>query len=165
MAEETQPTGNEPVEPQKKSKAGLLIIVSVLIVVIGGGVGGWFFLHRVKKAEAASPTETPAQLTIVHIDSFTVNLADPDESHFLHVTLDLGLGKAPKAGRDGESSDFPSGRVRDAILSVLTVGKADALITSEGKAQLKADILESLKERVPEIDAREVYFTEFLVQR
>ena len=34
-------------------------------------------------------------------------------------------------------------------------------MTPDGKAQLKKDIVEALKEKVPEIDAREVYFTEF----
>ena len=55
--------------------------------------------------------------------------------------------------------------MRDAILTVLTAGKADVLITQEGKAQLKKDILAALQQTVPELDVREVYFTEFLVQR
>jgi len=55
--------------------------------------------------------------------------------------------------------------VRDAILTVLTAGKADVLITQDGKALLKKSILTSLQQSVPELDVREVYFTEFLVQR
>jgi flagellar basal body-associated protein FliL len=48
---------------------------------------------------------------------------------------------------------------------VLTAGKADTLITSQGKAQLKKDVLAALQQSVPDLDVREVYFTEFLVQR
>ena len=48
---------------------------------------------------------------------------------------------------------------------MLTVGSAATLMTPEGKAQLKRDLVQALQQKVPEIDARDVYFTEFLVQR
>jgi len=38
-------------------------------------------------------------------------------------------------------------------------------MTPEGKAQLKRDLVQVLQQKVPEIDVRDVYFTEFLVQR
>jgi flagellar FliL protein len=87
-----------------------------------------------------------------------------EENHFLRITIDLGLGKAPKAAKEGES-EIPIPRVRDAILTVLTAGKAEALITPEGKAQLKKEVLAAVQQSVPDLDVREVYFTEFLVQR
>jgi flagellar FliL protein len=126
------------------------------------GGGGWFYLHQSKTTHAAPPeTET---LHTVHLEGFTVNLADAEENHFLRITIDIGLGHAPKAAKEGES-EIPTARVRDAILTVLTAGKSDALVTPEGKAQLKKDVLAALRESVPELDVREVYFTEFLVQR
>jgi len=48
---------------------------------------------------------------------------------------------------------------------VLTVCKAEPLLTSEGKTQLKKNLVDSLNKEVPELAVREVYFTEFLVQR
>ena len=48
---------------------------------------------------------------------------------------------------------------------MLTVCKAEPLLTPDGKLQLKKNILESLRHNVPELDVRDVYFTEFLVQR
>jgi flagellar basal body-associated protein FliL len=48
---------------------------------------------------------------------------------------------------------------------VLTAGKADALLTQEGKTQLKKNLVEALNHNVPELGVRDVYFTEFLVQR
>jgi flagellar basal body-associated protein FliL len=48
---------------------------------------------------------------------------------------------------------------------VLTAGKADVLITTDGKAQLKKDVLAAVQKSAPDLDVREVYFTEFLVQR
>ncbi len=162
MAEE--PNSNSS---PKKSNTGLLIVIVALVAVLGGAGGAWFLLHQGKTAEAApaAPVEkTPEYM--VHLETFTVNLADPEESHFLRITIDLGLGHAPK-GAEGEkgNGDFPTARARDAIVSVLTVGSAAPLMTPEGKAQLKRDLVQALQQKVPEIDVRDVYFTEFLVQR
>ena len=55
--------------------------------------------------------------------------------------------------------------IRDSILTVLAQCTSDQLLTPEGKAKLKADLLNALNRDVPELRAREVYFTEFLVQR
>jgi len=95
-----------------------------------------------------------------------VNLADPEETHFLRVTMDLGVDRLPPGSNEEKATaSIPVGRVRDSILSVLTVCKADPLLTSEGKAQLKKSLVDILQKQVPELGAREVYFTEFLVQR
>ena len=138
-----------------------MILVAIFALVIAGG-GGWFYLHQGKTAQASAPQSE--QLHTVHLEGFTVNLADVEENHFLRITIDLGLGHPPKAAKEGES-EIPTARVRDAILTVLTAGKADVLITQDGKALLKKSILTSLQQSVPELDVREVYFTEFLVQR
>ena len=154
---------DETTEKETKAKGSnsiLLILVAVIAIAVVGG-GGWFFLHQNKTAEAA-PQPT-SELHTVHLEAFTVNLADVEENHFLRITVDLGLGHLPKA-KEGES-EIPTARVRDAILTVLSAGKADVLITQEGKVQLKKDILTALHQSVPEVDVREVYFTEFLVQR
>ena len=56
------------------------------------------------------------------------------------------------------------GRLRDAILTVLGTRTIDELLTADGKTKLKQDILKSINASVPEIECKEVYFTEFLVQ-
>ena len=139
------------------------MILALLVGAAGAGGGAWFYFHQGKTAQAA-PTAEVESLHTVHLEGFTVNLADVEENHFLRITIDIGLGHAPKAAKEGES-EIPTARVRDAILTVLTAGKADVLITQQGKEQLKKDVLAALRERVPELDVREVYFTEFLVQR
>jgi flagellar FliL protein len=161
MADETTIENKDQKQEIKKSLRPIVLIGAVLILA-GAGGGGWYFLHHGKTAEAA-PKEVEV-LHTVHLEGFTVNLADAEENHFLRITLDLGLTHAVKAGKEGES-DMPTARVRDAILTVLTAGKSDALVTQDGKAQLKKDILSALQQSVPELGVREVYFTEFLVQR
>ncbi|MGD0907364.1 MAG: flagellar basal body-associated FliL family protein [Candidatus Acidiferrales bacterium] len=154
-------TNKETQQEAKKSNSLVLILGAALVLVLGGG-GGWFYLHQDKTAQASAPQ--PEQLHTVHLEGFTVNLADTEENHFLRITIDLGLGHAPKAPKEGES-EIPTARVRDAILTVLTAGKADVLITTDGKAQLKKDVLAAVQKSAPDLDVREVYFTEFLVQR
>ena len=97
----------------------------------------------------------------LHLDTFVLNLADTQQRSYLRVGIDLGLGLEPKHPAEG----YPIARVRDTILSVLATGKADDLVTAQGKMQLKQNLLSALQERVPELQVREVYFTEFLIQR
>ncbi len=159
MSEETN---KDTQQETKKSSPLILILGAVAVLAVAAG-GGWFYMHQGKTAEAAPQQKQTDSLHTVHLEGFTVNLSDVEDNHFLRVTIDLGLGHAPKA-KDGES-EIPTARVRDAILNVLTAGKADVLITQEGKAQLKKELLAALQQSVPELDVREVYFTEFLVQR
>jgi flagellar protein FliL len=165
MADESKIASNQESPVAKKSKFAPLLIVVVILSLLGGAGAAWFFLHQGKTAQAApEPQKVPEY--VAHLDPFTVNLADSEDSHFLRITIDLDLGHVPK-GADSEkgNGDFPTARVRDAVLAVLTLGKADVLITPDGKAALKHDLIEGLQQKVPEIDVRDVYFTEFLVQR
>jgi flagellar FliL protein len=166
MADEKSPApaGN----PWKYMVFGLL---GALLLVAGGG-GAWLMLNRGKSTAAAAPVAEvkPQPEFTVHLDGFTVNLSDPQENAFLRVTMDLGLAQAPKGdskGKEGGGGDdsFPTARVRDTVLSVLTACQASELITPEGKSDLKHHLLEALQRDAPEIGVRNVYFTEFLVQR
>lgn len=149
-----------------KTSASKLIGMLVLAAAFGGG-SFWFLQQRDHAAAAAKfPHAGGAPKYIVHLDGFTVNLADPEDTHFLRATIDLGIDHLPDgADKDKPGQSLPIPRIRDAILSVLTVCKADVLLTPEGKAQLKKNLLDTLNKSVPEIGVREIYFTEFLVQR
>jgi flagellar protein FliL len=99
-----------------------------------------------------------------------VNLADAEEGRFLRATLALGvdgqLPTIPKGeNKPVETSAVPMATIRDSILTILAQCTSDQLLTPEGKAKLKADLMNSLNRDVPELRVREVYFTEFLVQR
>jgi len=168
-----QPTTSPAAEasPQPKSKLLLLVLVG-LVLLLGGSGATWFFFVHGKAAQAASektaqPAKKDPEFTL-HLDSFTVNLNDQEESHFLRVTLELGLGHAPKGdGKEGAESSggLPIAQARDTILTILSACKANELLTPEGKNALKQQLLAALQQKVPEMDARNVYFTEFLVQR
>src|SRR5579872_4432254 len=142
----------------------LFLVIGVLL--LAGGLGAGWFLFAHNKTTQAAATEKPEKKEpefTLHLDSFTVNLNDPNESHFLRCTIDLSLAHAPKgAAKEGDASaGLPIPRIRDTILSVLTAAKADELLTVEGKTDLKHKLLAALDQRVPEIEAQDVYFTEF----
>ena len=160
------PNAPAPEKPAVAKRKSSLSTVALIVVVAGVGAGGgiWFIQGRASTAASTSP-EKPAE-TLVHLEGFTVNLADPEENHFLRVTMDLSVTHLPPAlQKDKPYSGLPVPRIRDTILSVLTAGKADVLLTSEGKQQLKKDLLAALNRQNPELGVRDIYFTEFLVQR
>jgi flagellar protein FliL len=149
----------------RKSSRSLLVAM-VVFGIAAGGAWAWVAQQHDRNADATAAMTSAAPKYIAHLDGFTVNLADPEETHFLRVTIDLGIDHLPEgADKTKPAQSLPTPRIRDAILSVLTVCKADELLTPEGKAQLKKNLFEALNKSVPEIGLREIYFTEFLVQR
>jgi flagellar basal body-associated protein FliL len=117
------------------------------------------------EAEAEVEEETRAEVhALFGLEGFVVNLADTERNSFLRIGIELGLEHEPEAGHGGDDA-VPTARMRDAILAVLSTWESDALLTQEGKAKLKEQLVAMLQERVPEMDVQEVYFTDFLVQR
>lgn len=155
-----QPQDDSP----KKSSRRMLLIVGVAVVVLAGAAG-FLFLRR---AKAATVTPKPAEeapveiKTILHLETFTVNMDDPEQKTYLRIGIDLGLASVAKGEAKGPA---PTALVRDTILSILMVAKPGEVTTAEGKTQLKQHLLEALQQRAPELDVREVYFSEFLMQR
>jgi flagellar FliL protein len=119
---------------------------------------------RHTSAQAAPSHSASAPVAaILHLETFTLNVDDPEQRTYLRVGIDLGLDRDPKDEKNAAPS--PTAVLRDAILNVLMATKPQDVTTVEGKRKLKEQILAALKERVPELGVREIYFTEFLVQR
>jgi flagellar basal body-associated protein FliL len=142
---------------KKSSNAPLLVMGALMAVSLAAAV--WFW-HR-------SDAPQPAQIdnggirSVIHLESFVVNLSGATESAYLRVGIDLGVASDQK---DAEKQVAFKGRLRDTILAVLSTRTVDELLTTDGKAKLKDDLLKAIVARVPEIQCREVYFNEFLVQ-
>jgi flagellar FliL protein len=152
---------------EKPRKTGYVTSV-LLLVALGGGV--WWTFFRGRSSTSASQSISSPIRTVLPLESFTVNLADDQDGHFLRATLALGVdGQLPPMGKSEskapESSSVSMATIRDSILSVLTQSKSADLLTPEGKAKLKRDIIDALNRDVSPPEAREVYFVEFLVQR
>ena len=89
-----------------------------------------------------------------------------EDNRFLRVGIDLGL-EAPLSAKEGKGGEgeVPIAAIRDCILGVLSTWHSDALLAPEGKQKLKDELVLALHTRVPELAVKEVYFTDFLVQR
>ena len=92
----------------------MVLILGLLVAVVAAGGGAWFYFHQTKTAQAAPTVETES-LHTVHLEGFTVNLADVEENHFLRITIDIGLGPRPESSKgrrighpDGAREGMPS---------------------------------------------------------
>ena len=145
-----------------QKKSGKLIPALIGLIVLGAAsVGGFLWVHHRK---ATPPPEPPKVTTVMHLETFVVNLADEDQHTFLRVGIDLGITGEEKKAKEGESA-MPTSPIRDAILSVLMATHSTDLGTVDGKQKLKEQLLQRLKERQPQLHVQEVYFTEYLLQR
>jgi flagellar FliL protein len=165
-SEEIQEAGAEP----KKAKRGrkFLIIVLVLIVLVAVvGAGGFYrWRHRgaaspaAKKVEPADRAEDSEVKEVIELQPFIVNLADKNETRYLRMTISLGVGETS----EGKADPLFTTRVRNAILGVITTRTSDQILTSEGKAHLRKDMLEAARTAVEKPEVHAIYITDFIVQ-
>jgi len=162
----TSPAVAEKPASKPAKKRGKLVFVIVGAVVIA--LLGVIVFRMTRHSSAAQAAETPADpstevKSVLHLEGFVVNLAGEGEGGYLRIGIDLGLGIEMKEGKE-EKGPPTTPRLRDAILGVLSAQTVGQLLTSEGKAKLKDEILKAINDKVPEVQCKEVYFTEFLVQ-
>jgi flagellar protein FliL len=153
--------------PKKKSK--LLMIVGLLIAVLGAGGGVYFFMQRTqaKKAAAAEDAKKPpaseeSEITqVVELQPFIVNLADNEEARYLRMTVSLGISGTEAAEK---TSPLFTTKVRNAMISVLTTKTSAQVLSSEGKTELRKQLLEAARTVSGEPHVRAIYITDFIIQ-
>jgi flagellar basal body-associated protein FliL len=133
-------------------KPTLLLAGLVLLTVLGA----WLWMVRQGPAVAANGQVK----SVLHLETFVVNLADSGQRSYLRVGIDLGLGR-----EIAKNETAPVAQVRDAVLEVLAQCHTDELLTAQGKSKLKQDLLRALQDRAPGLAVEDVYFNEFLIQR
>jgi flagellar basal body-associated protein FliL len=133
---------------------------SVLLVIAMAGIAlGWVVLASAKKPALA---ESGGPKSVLHLEPFVLNLADPGQKAYLRIGVDVGVEHAPATS---EASAATVSLLRDTMIDVLSRGDPDELLSSEGKAKLKNSLVQALQQRAPGLAVQEVYFTEFLIQR
>lgn len=121
--------------------------------------GGWYWNSRTAPPAAQAAPAGKVNSTL-HLETFVLNLAGPDQRSYLRVGIDLGLGREM-----GKGENAPVAQARDTMLSVLGQWRVEDLQDEKGKSKLKADLLHALQEKMPGLGVEDVYFTEFLIQR
>lgn len=149
--------------PKKRGVVSRALLAVALLALAGGAFR--FFSRRHSAQASVEAKDNDSVKSVLHLESFVVNLADPDQTAFLRIGIDLGLAQSGSAEKPPDKNSPVLPKVRDAILSVLTTWQSVALLAPEGKAKLKQQLLSALHEQVSEVPVKEIYFTEFLVQR
>jgi flagellar basal body-associated protein FliL len=154
----------------ERKKSGQKSLAAGLVLICAMGFGLWRTFFRSTPPNSTGLESASPARTVLPLESFTVNLADQEEGRFLRTTMALGVdGHVPPPAKaeikSGEEGGVSMATIRDSILTVLAQCKSDDLLQPEGKLKLKRDLVNALNRDVPALQAREVYFTEFLVQR
>ncbi len=147
-------------KPKKKKGKNLILIIIIAVAVIAGGAGAFlFFTKSGDKAEKKEEKKVEEGVTFA-LEPFVVNLSDPTGTRFLKVSLQLEL--AGPAVMEKAKTKTP--QIRDAIITLLTSKTSDALISPEGKLQLKDEINIRINQVLGENSVKNVYLTDFVMQ-
>jgi flagellar FliL protein len=97
---------------------------------------------------------------VIELQPFIVNLADDNEPRYLRMTVSVGLAEAGEAKAD----PLFTTKIRNAMLAVLTSKKSEQILTVEGKAVLRKELLAAARAAVEEPEVHAIYITDFIVQ-
>jgi flagellar FliL protein len=159
----------------------LLIAVVIGVVVATLSVGGvaYYLAHTgwlpmqggaTLKTESVATAATHAMV----LEPLLVNLADAGGSSYLRVALTLRVADvADKKGaksndeknKDDKGTADAVAAVRDTVLTVLGRQTAEGLLAADGKEHLKTELKAALAEHNADLKVKDIFFTDFLVQR
>jgi flagellar FliL protein len=144
---------------------GLFLLFTL---ALGGGV---FFLFlrqddplALVQASSDSGEFRPAQSW--PLSDFVVNLAPPDENTFLKVDLSLAI----RPGEDQEVKliqrelDARRDELKDLVNMILTSKTRGELATTQGKENLKQELVRRINELLQSGEIQSVYFRQFTFQ-
>lgn len=118
-----------------------------------------------EKADDALSTSLPNDedvKAIVELPPFIVNLADTEQARYLRMTVSLGV--EGEEGKSEKPDQLFITRVRNTMLSVLSDKKSDEILSVEGKAKLRKQLLEAAQAASEEPKVHAIYITDFIVQ-
>lgn len=149
--------------PKKKGKGNLFIILGA-VALLGGG-GAFYALRTPVEANEAAKAEEKHEPPkgIVSFEPFVVNLADPGGRRFLRINVRLLVPEEAEA-KELEENKVTVERLRAAILDLLTQQTSEHIVQADGKAELKAKIVEHAAHIVEPIEVADVLFSDFVVQ-
>ncbi len=120
----------------------------------------------VKKAKSTAlslPDDSKVK-HVLELQPYIVNLADAGEARYLRLTVSLGIGGEEEAKAEEKPDPLFTTRVRNAMLAVLTTKSSEEVLTAEGKAKLRKDLLRAARAASEEPRVEAIYITEFIVQ-
>lgn len=171
MAKEEEKTNEESEKSsggKGKGKGSIIklgIIGVAVLLLLGGGFFGWKMMSRkdvskeeAEKAKQEEGKEEPGHM--IPLESFVVNLADPDEVRYLKVTVNLEVDSEKAV----EEITTRMPQIRDTLLMLLTSKTSDNVEDISGKLMLQDEMVARVNTFLKEGKVKAVYFTEFIMQ-
>jgi flagellar protein FliL len=150
-----------------------LIVIGGILILIGGAVAAIFVfapslipgpIKGIVGMAAAPPHEekkaVEVQGHIYSLDPFLVNLADKERPRYLKVRMDLESQEV----KPSEDYEKRMPQLRDAVLTILSAKTYGEISDSQGKTNLKAEILQKVNQMMKDPKIKGIFFTEFVVQ-
>ena len=125
------------------------------------------FGKSVSANEDKGKDKKPEIASVLRLDPFVVNLADPGGMRYLRVELGIGLSAelvSADGKKDKNGDPVLISEIRDAIVQMLSVKKSEELLSAEGKTKLREEILETVKPFFGDVKVTNIFFTDFMVQ-
>ncbi len=153
----------------KSGKRKLLIPVLLIVTLVACSVAGytvWHMMKAPKDAAAAAKPEPPPAPVFFALDTFTVNLINPDHDpdRVLYVGFTLRL---PDEETRRRMNDYLP-EVRSRLLLLLSRQNATGLANEQGKQQLVTQIKQVLAPPLvqgqPQQVVTDVLFTAFILR-
>jgi flagellar FliL protein len=181
LASASPETAASSTDPVKFPIMPLLVAVLAGVAIATLGVAGSaYYLVRSGRllshnAVVAQPASTIVLDThVMKLEPLLVNLADASGNAYLRASLALRVANARNKKPDKENEEKSASgmeendsivAVRDTALTVLGRQTSDALLATDGKERLKAELKSAFAEHNRDIKVVDIFFTDFLVQR
>lgn len=153
----------------KSGKRKLLIPILVIVALVACGVAGYAVWHKMRApadSAAAAKAESPPVPVFFALDTFTVNLINPDNDpdRVLYVGFTLRL---PDEETRRRINDYLP-EIRSRLLLLLSRQTASSLGNEQGKQQLVTQIKQVLAPPLvhgqPQQAVTDVLFTAFILR-
>lgn len=157
--EKDEKLDEEMPEPKKKKSKNMILIIIIVVAVLAGGTGAFFFFTKSKAKEKKEETKAEEGVMFA-LEPFVVNLSDQTGNRFLKISVQLELAGPLMM----EKAKGKTPQIRDAIITLLTNKTSEALMSPEGKLQLKDEINIRGNQILGENSVKNVFLTDFVMQ-
>lgn len=155
------------------TKKVLIIIIAVGVIFLGLMGGGFYVVvnkisslgpppqgQETQTKEGKKEGQKEAIGSLLPLEAFVVNLADPGGKRYLRVAMTLEVQDEKKM----EEIKKRLPQIRHLLLMDLSAKKLDDVQTIEGKLALREKLTADLNQLLKEPIVKNIYFTEFVVQ-
>jgi flagellar basal body-associated protein FliL len=168
MSETPAPAKAESAPPPRSGGGSKLLFVVLLLALMNAGGTGFVALKMKSapmrcEAAAPAPQEEKKEGSIgptLALDSFVVNLNEPDAPRYLKTTLEFELQNTGAV----EEMNHAKPAIRDEVLRQLSSLTVKDTLGVEGKEKIQVALTQKVDKLLGGNRVRRLFFNEFVVQ-